>query len=55
MACLPITEKLHDEMLISIPMTMYDFSDTDIDLIILSFKKVFSNFKKIEEGLNKCL
>jgi len=50
MACLPITEKLHDEMLISIPMTMYEFNLNDIDLIVSAFKKVFLNLNKLEEG-----
>ena len=49
-ACLPITEKLHEEMLISIPMTMYEFNLNDIDLIVSAFKKVFLNLKKLEEG-----
>ena len=40
---LPVAEDMHNNSYMSIPMTMYDFSDQDIDLIILSFKKVFSN------------
>ena len=48
--CLPVAEKLHDETLISIPMTMYKFNSNDIDLIVSAFKKVFLNLKEIEEG-----
>ena len=37
----PIAERLHDETLIMFQVCLFEFSNSDIDLIIKAFKKVW--------------
>ncbi len=43
----PIAEKLHDESLIMFEVCLFELSDSDIDLIIKAFKKVWQNLDKL--------
>ena len=40
----PVAEELHDKTFIGLPLTVYDFSNKDINYIIKCFKKIWSNF-----------
>ena len=44
----PVAEKLHDETFIGFGMCVHDLSDDDIDLIIKSFRKVWSSFNELK-------
>ncbi len=38
----PVAESLHSELFLAIPMCLYEFSATDVDLVIDAFHKVWS-------------
>ena len=40
----PVAEELHDKTFIGLPLTVYDFSNKDIDYIVKCFKNIWSNF-----------
>ena len=48
----PIAEKLHDELFFSFGICVYELSFSDIDLIIETFEKVWSNIDKLKETEN---
>ena len=39
----PVAEKMHDEMFLSLPMCLYEFTNDDVDAIIEAFRKVWHN------------
>lgn len=43
----PVAEKLHDETLILFEVCLFDLSDSDVNLIIQVFKKVWENLKNL--------
>ena len=43
----PIAEKLHDESLIMFEVCLFELSNSDVDLIIEVFKKVWKNLDKL--------
>ena len=43
----PIAEKLHDESLIIFEVCLFELSNSDVDLIIKAFKKVWKNLEKL--------
>ena len=43
----PVAEKLHYETLILFEVCLFDLSDSDVNLIIQVFKKVWKNLKKL--------
>ena len=43
----PVAEKLHDITLINFEICLFDLSDSDVSLIIQTFKKVWENLKNL--------
>lgn len=41
----PVSEKLHDETYIGFAMCLHDLSETDVDLIVQAFHKVWNNLE----------
>ena len=44
----PVAEELHDESFFSFGLCVFDLSESDIDLIIQTFHKVWNNLDKLE-------
>lgn len=43
----PVAEKLHDELFISFGVSLYDWSNQDIELTIKAFQKIWKNLRKL--------
>ncbi len=44
----PVAEGLHDSSFLGYEMCVYELTDTDVDLIIQAFKKVWANIEKLK-------
>jgi dTDP-4-amino-4,6-dideoxygalactose transaminase len=45
----PVAEQLHDQLFLSFGVSLYDWSEKDIDLTIQAFHKVWGNLDKLTE------
>ena len=45
----PVAEKLNDESYLGFGMCVYDLSETDVDLIVQAFKKVWANLESLKK------
>ena len=44
----PVAEKLHDETYMSFPLCLYDLNNSDVNLIIKAFSKVWNNLDELK-------